>query len=215
MPTAAEHRASCDAFVAHIHLLCADPGTRARLSRGRGRPVEECAPMDRYLSRRTAHRTGRRAYYTVASLIAAAGPQAHTPGVRPDTDDDSDHMTTGDDSDVLLVAPVEPAPTPPPALDAAAWFARPNLGATLATAVHQAGHTADRTEDLLSALTRLSDDQVHRRLPATVTRLLKDGITPDWGVLLHDLVQRLHHRDRVGLRWRDAFYLATPEPRRS
>ncbi|MFJ1847422.1 type I-E CRISPR-associated protein Cse2/CasB [Streptomyces sp. NPDC088146] len=214
MTTAAEHRASCDAFVAHVHLLCAEPGVRVRLSRGRGRPVEECAPMDRYLSRRTAHRTGRRAYYTVAGLIATAGPQAHTPGVRPDPDNDTGLMTVGDDLGALLVAPVEPAPAPSPP-DPAAWFARPNLGATLATAVRKAGHGAERTEDLLGVLTRLSDDQLHRRLPAAVTRLLKDGITSDWGVLLHDLVQRPHHRDQVGLRWRDAFYLATPEPRRS
>ncbi|MEU9064580.1 type I-E CRISPR-associated protein Cse2/CasB [Streptomyces sp. NPDC048430] len=214
MPTAAEHRASCDAFVAHIHLLCAEPGVRVRLSRGRGRPVEECAPMDRYLSRRTAHRAGRRAYYTVASLIATAGPKAHTPGVRPDPDDDTGLMALGDDHDVLLVAPVEPAPAPLTP-DPAAWFTRLNLGATLATAVHEAGHAAERTEDLLSVLTRLSDDQLHRRLPAAITRLLKDNITPDWGVLLHDLVQRPHHRDQVGLRWRDAFYLANPKPRRS
>ncbi|MEV0695552.1 type I-E CRISPR-associated protein Cse2/CasB [Streptomyces sp. NPDC050388] len=210
MPTAAEHRASCDAFVAHVHLLCAEPGVRACLSRGRGRPVEECAPMDRYLSRRTAQRTGRRAYYTVASLIAAAGPQAHTPGVRPDPNDHTSLLSLEDDPG-LLVAPADPAPSPP---DPAAWFTRPNLGATLATAVREAGHGAERTEDLLSVLTRLSDDQLHRRLPAPVTRLLKDGITPDWGVLLHDLVQRPHQRDQVGLRWRDAFYLATPKPRR-
>ncbi|WP_329170938.1 type I-E CRISPR-associated protein Cse2/CasB [Streptomyces sp. NBC_01685] len=192
--------------------MCTEPGTRVRLSQGRGRPVEECAPMDRYLARRTAHRAGRRAYYTVASLIASAGPQAHTPGVRPDLDDDPGLMTVGDDPGALLVAPMDPAPAPllP---DPAAWFARPNLGATFATAVRTAGHRAERTEDLLSVLTRLSDDQVHRRLPATVTRLLKDNITPDWGVLLHDLVQRPHRRDQVGLRWRDAFYLATPEPR--
>ncbi|MFF4082741.1 type I-E CRISPR-associated protein Cse2/CasB [Streptomyces sp. NPDC001777] len=215
MPTTAEHRASCDAFVAHIHLLCAEPGVRVRLSRGRGRPVEECAPMDRYLARRTAHRAGRRAYYTVASLIASAGPQAHTPGVRPDLDDDTSTVTAKDDPGaphVALVPLTEPAPAPsPPGPET--WFARPNLGATLATAVTTAGHSAERTEDLLSVLTRLSDDQLHRRLPATVTRLLKDSITPDWGVLLHDLVQRLHRRDQVGLRWRDAFYLAAPEPR--
>ncbi|MFG2651234.1 type I-E CRISPR-associated protein Cse2/CasB [Streptomyces sp. NPDC048436] len=213
MPTTAEHRTSCDAFVSHIHLLCAEPGIRARLSRGRGRPVEECAPLDRYLSRRTAHRSGRRAYYTVASLIAMAGPQAHTPGVRTEPDDDTGLTTAADDLGIL-VAPATPAPAPSPP-DPAAWFARPNLGATLAAAVCKAGHAAERTEDLLSVLTRLSDDQLHRRLPTAVTRLLKDNITPDWGVLLHDLVQRPRHRDQVGLRWRDAFYLATPEPRRS
>jgi len=214
MPTTAEHRASCDEFVAHIHDLCAEPGTRVRLSRGRGRPVEECAPMDRYLARRTAHRAGRRAYYTVASLIASAGPQTHTPGVRPEPDDAAVLMTAGEDAPgAPLVAPTEPAPALS-APDPAAWFARPNLGATLAAAVRTAGHSADRTEDILSVLTRLSDDQLHRRLPSTVTRLLKDNVTPDWGVLLYDLVQRPYQRDRVALRWRDAFYLATPEPRR-
>ncbi|MER6696217.1 type I-E CRISPR-associated protein Cse2/CasB [Streptomyces fimicarius] len=218
MPTTAEHRASCDEFVAHIHDLCAEPGTRVRLSRGRGRPVEECAPMDRYLARRTAHRAGRRAYYTVATLIATAGPQTHTPGVRPEPKDPAALMTTGEDATgtlgAPLVAPTKPAPAPS-APDPAAWFARPNLGATLAAAVRTAGHSAGRTEDTLSVLTRLSDDQLHRRLPSTVTRLLKDNVTPDWGVLLYDLVQRPYQRDQVGLRWRDAFYLATPEPRRS
>lgn len=213
MPTAAEHRAACDTFVAHIHTLCADPGTRARLSRGRGRPVEECAPMDRYLSRRTSHRRGRRAYYTVASLIALAGPRAHTPGVRPDPSDHTDHTDhtdplTLDDGLTGLVAP--DAPVPPPVPDVESWFARPNLGATLAAAVRGAGHGQQRTEDLLHVLTRISDDQLHRRLPAPVTRLLNDGLTPDWGVLLADLVQHLYRPEQVGLRWRDAFYLATP-----
>ncbi|MFJ1961795.1 type I-E CRISPR-associated protein Cse2/CasB [Streptomyces massasporeus] len=213
MPTAAEHRASCDAFVTHIHLLCAEPGVRVRLSRGRGRPVEECAPMDRYLSRRTAHRQGRRAYYTVASLIAMAGPQSHTPGVRPH---DGPALLCAEDSLAghLLIAPAEPR-LPPAEPDPAAWFTRPNLGATLAASVRRAGHAAERTESLLHVLTRLSDDQLHRRLPAPITRLLKDGIAPDWGVLLHDLVQRTYRRDQVGLRWRDAFYLAAPQPRRT
>ncbi|MFI9191094.1 type I-E CRISPR-associated protein Cse2/CasB [Streptomyces californicus] len=216
MPTTAEHRVSCDEFVAHIHHLCAEPGTRVRLSRGRGRPVEECAPMDRYLARHTAHRAGRRAHYTVASLIATAGPQTHTPGVRPEPDEPTVLMTPGEGTDTPgapLIAPTEPDPAPS-APDPAAWFARPNLGATLAAAVRTAGHSASRSEDTLSVLTRLSDDQLHRRLPSTVTRLLKDNVIPDWGVLLYDLVQRPYQRDQVGLRWRDAFYLATPEPRR-
>jgi CRISPR system Cascade subunit CasA len=169
--------------------------------------------MDHYLSRRTAHRQGRRAYYTVASLIAMAGPQSHTPGVRPHGDPG---LISDEDSlaDHLLTAPAEPRLSPAEP-DPAAWFARPNLGATLATAVRRAGHTAERTESLLHVLTRLSDDQLHRRLPAPITRLLKDGITPDWAILLHDLVQRTHRRDQVGLRWRDAYYLAASQPRRT
>ncbi|MER5852965.1 type I-E CRISPR-associated protein Cse2/CasB [Streptomyces sp. NPDC002012] len=208
MPTMAEHRTAYDGFVAHVHELCAEPGIRTRLSKGRGRPVEECAPMDRYLTRHTAGRTGRRAYYTTATLIALAGPQTHTPGVRPSRGDDSPLLVldTADVTTALPAADPEPAPADEP--DTASWFSRPNLGATFASAVHRAGHSEERTEEVLYVLTRLGDDQLHRRLPSHVARLLSDGLTPDWGVLLHDLIQRHYQQDTVGLRWRDAFYLA-------
>ncbi|MGJ3558113.1 type I-E CRISPR-associated protein Cse2/CasB [Streptomyces sp. INA 01156] len=206
MPTAAEHRSSCDAFVAHVHLLCAEPGVRARLSRGRGLPVEECAhgPLP-VPAHRAPHRAPRRLHRREPHCGGRA-PGPH-PGVRPT------RTTTPASSAWKTILASSSSPRPITA-GSGGLVARPNLGATLATAVRKAGHGAERTEDLLSVLTRLSDDQLHRRLPAPVTRLLKEGITPDWGVLLHDLVQRPHQRDQVGLRWRDAFYLATPEPRR-
>ncbi|MGW6309022.1 type I-E CRISPR-associated protein Cse2/CasB [Streptomyces niveus] len=216
MPTAAEQRAYYDDFVAYVNDLCTQPGVRSRLSTGRGRPVEQCAALDRFLTPRTAGRAGRRAYYTTATLIALAGPQAHTPGVRPAPGQPGPGRITEADIPVLPQAvPLLPVPaaghnTPCPAeaQDTTTWYRRPNLGATFAAAVQRAHHHEQRTDDTLHVLTRLGDDHLHRRLPAHINRLLSDGLTPDWAVLLHDLIQRTYHRESVGLRWRDAFYLA-------
>lgn len=200
MPTMAEHRADYDDFVATVHELCLHPGIRKKLRTGRGRPVEECALLHSHL-RRTIRKPGRRAYYTTASLIAQTAP-------HHDEEHDEDTLRPG--------APAAPGPAltiasaaPPSSADPAAhdWFSRPNLGATLAAAVLHRAHDAQRTGDRLHLLNRLSDDQLHRRLPQEVTRLQASGLTPDWGVLLHDLVQRAYHREKVALRWSDAFYL--------
>ncbi|MFF5931606.1 type I-E CRISPR-associated protein Cse2/CasB [Streptomyces hydrogenans] len=227
MTTPEERRAGYDDFVAYIHDLCAIPGIRTTLAKGRGRPVEQCGPMDRYLTRSTIGRTGRRSYYTVAALIALAGPAAHTPGVKPEPP--ADDTLTGPAADALGITPSPPDATAPPgsqlpALAAAPddtstpspdtshdssasdWYQRPNLGATLAAAVTTRAHHEERTDAQLHVLTRLGDDQVHRRLPTLTTRLLSDNLTPDWAVLLADLIQRPYQRDTVSLRWRDAFY---------
>ncbi|MEW1892295.1 type I-E CRISPR-associated protein Cse2/CasB [Streptomyces sp. NPDC085659] len=66
-----------DRFVSYIHDLCQDNRTRAELRRGLSLPVERCNYMHRYLVP-WLHRHDdvnypdtRRAYYGVASLIAA------------------------------------------------------------------------------------------------------------------------------------------------
>lgn len=217
MTTPDEHRARYDDFVAHIHDLCTSPGIRTTLAKGRGRPVEQCGFMDRYLTRRTAGRPGRRAHYTIAGLIALAGPAAHTPGVRP-----SSHQAAlagrprNTTAGTLPATPDGPVITPvaPAATAATDWVKRPNLGATLAAAVTTRGYSEERTGEQLHVLTRLGDDQVHRRLPSHITRLLGDGLTPDWAVLLSDLIQRPYQRDAVSLRWRDSFYLSLDAPGR-
>ncbi|MFI1018193.1 type I-E CRISPR-associated protein Cse2/CasB [Streptomyces sp. NPDC020965] len=200
MPTAAGHHAGYDEFVDMIHELCRQPGIRKKLSTGRGRPIEECALMHSYL-RRTIRRPGRRAFYTTASLIALADPTCH------DADDPGPHAPTpGPVPTVGTASAAPPDSTGPVAVQP--WFSRPNLGATLATAVRNAGYSEQRTGDRLHVLNRLGDDQLHRRLPQDVTRLLRSGLTPDWAVLLNDLIQRSYHRDKVALRWSDSFYLA-------
>ncbi|MFE9417060.1 type I-E CRISPR-associated protein Cse2/CasB [Streptomyces griseofuscus] len=66
-----------DRFVAEVHRLCQDNRTRAELRRGLGLPVERCNYMHRYLvpwlrdHDDQGYGDVRRAYYGVASLIAA------------------------------------------------------------------------------------------------------------------------------------------------
>lgn len=75
-PTSSTLRTS-DRFVAHVHRLCASTQARAALRRGLGLPVERCNYMHRYLvpwlrdHDDQHHGDVRRAYYAVASLIAA------------------------------------------------------------------------------------------------------------------------------------------------
>ncbi|MFD8550119.1 type I-E CRISPR-associated protein Cse2/CasB [Streptomyces fradiae] len=66
-----------DRFVAYVHQVCESTQARAALRRGLGLPVERCNYMHRYLvpwlrdHDDPHHADVRRAYYAVASLIAA------------------------------------------------------------------------------------------------------------------------------------------------
>ncbi|MEU5270398.1 type I-E CRISPR-associated protein Cse2/CasB [Streptomyces hygroscopicus] len=66
-----------DTFVSYVHRLCQDNRQRAELRRGLGLPVERCNYMHRYLvpwlrdNDDRGYGDVRRAYYGVASLIAA------------------------------------------------------------------------------------------------------------------------------------------------
>ncbi|MEU9632342.1 type I-E CRISPR-associated protein Cse2/CasB [Streptomyces luteogriseus] len=88
-PTSKPVRVS-DRFVTYVHRVCASTQTRAALRRGLGLPVERCNYMHRYLvpwlrdHDDQHHGDVRRAYYAVASLIAARPRSA-----RDTTPDDS------------------------------------------------------------------------------------------------------------------------------
>ncbi|MFF3974900.1 type I-E CRISPR-associated protein Cse2/CasB [Streptomyces rubiginosohelvolus] len=75
--TAAAAPPKHDRFTSYIHTLCQDNRTRAELRRGLGLPVERCNYMHRYLvpwlhqHDDVSYPDTRRAYYGVASLIAA------------------------------------------------------------------------------------------------------------------------------------------------
>lgn len=93
------------------------------------------------------------------------------------------------------------------------WGRRPNLGATLARAVHAGAFNAGPTDDQLQLLRRLASNTLHPLLPHLVDRLLRAGQRPDWAVLLEDLAQWDYARSKVATRWLDAYYLATqPDP---
>jgi hypothetical protein len=225
MPTAYDNRRHCQDYCTTIAELCGkDPAARRALRHGRGRPLEDCAPMHRYLTVRTAGHPARRAHYTLASLIAAVDPldALRTPPPPPAPAEHQAGTPRGQQT---------PGTHPPPApaqaqagggeagtgqsgedldpYDTRQWRARPNLGATLARAVHQAGFHPERTGDLLHVLLKVGEDQMQRRLPSLVSRLLKAGLTPNWPVLLDDLADYRFHPARVALRWQDDFYLAT------
>ncbi|MFE2601024.1 type I-E CRISPR-associated protein Cse1/CasA [Streptomyces sp. NPDC059396] len=192
MPTAIEYRHHYTHFTTHVEEACTDPKARRILRQGRGRPVDDCHGMHRFLSVPTRGYGQRRVHYTVASLIAHVDPlddarAAHAPNAEPA----SEPAATGNDTE-----PYEPA----------AWRERPNLGATLAHAVQTAGFNETRTDELLAVMVRLGDNQLHRRLPALTGRLVDAGLIPDWMVLLDDLAQRTHDQGRVATRWQDAFY---------
>ncbi|WP_234310529.1 type I-E CRISPR-associated protein Cse2/CasB [Streptomyces sp. NRRL S-474] len=75
-PTSSSARTS-DRFVTYVHGMCASTQARAALRRGLGLPVERCNYLHRYLvpwlrdHDDQHHGEVRRAYYAVASLIAA------------------------------------------------------------------------------------------------------------------------------------------------
>jgi CRISPR system Cascade subunit CasB len=89
-PTSKPVRVS-DRFVTYVHRVCASTQTRAALRRGLGLPVERCNYMHRYLvpwlrdHDDQHHGDVRRAYYAVASLIAARPRSARdtTPDASP------------------------------------------------------------------------------------------------------------------------------------
>lgn len=220
MPTVIESRRHYEDFTAGIEQLCRrDPAARRALRQGRGKSVEECGAMTRYLARRTAGHGSRRAHYTVASMIAGIDPLDEIrAGLRPPAPDLPEHLpapaaTAGPD-EADAPAPRDAAPDAadedPDRFSTLQWRAQPNLGVTLARAVTRAGFHAERTGDLLHVLLKVGDDQLQRRLPSTVTRLLRAGLTPHWAVLLDDLIEYRFQPSRVALRWQDGFYLTTP-----
>jgi hypothetical protein len=205
-----QRRAHYDTFVTTVRHLCEDNRTRVDLSLGRGQPVEMCHRLHRHLSRLVAGHGAKRAHYTVASLIAQRRP---TPGPAP--------ATTPPAAEPLPGAPmpgIDPAAMPPsagPAAEAPAapapWWSRPNLGATLATAVRDHGFNYGPTEQRLHTLTRLESDLLHPRLRSLAEHLLGAGVPVDWAVLLEDLAWWDYDRDAIATRWQESFYLTVED----
>ncbi|WP_206664213.1 type I-E CRISPR-associated protein Cse1/CasA [Thermomonospora catenispora] len=65
-------------FVAEVFRLCEDPGKRAALRSGLGRPLDECHRMHKVIAARVPEEreTVQRAYYAIAAMIASLPPQA-------------------------------------------------------------------------------------------------------------------------------------------
>jgi hypothetical protein len=223
--TTEERRAHYDDFVAEIIGLCAFNGVRADLASGRGRPVEQCERMQRYLAARTARFGARRAHYTVASLIALQPDLARregpcTPEFPPPVPGGPRTPAAGDQR--MLAAGGEPQPGRPSAAAAAPpdepapqaktagalWRERPNLGTSLALAVIRHGFKQHRMDDRLRTLTRLPAALLHPRLVSLAAHLHGRGAGRlDFAVLLEDLAWWDDDRLHVAARWRERYFL--------
>ncbi|WP_330301544.1 MULTISPECIES: type I-E CRISPR-associated protein Cse2/CasB [unclassified Streptomyces] len=221
--TTAQRRAHYDDFVAEVIELCSLNGVRADLASGRGRPVEECERMQKYLSARTARFGARRAHYTVASLIAMQRHLAHEDG--PYTPESAHPAPDGPADDPLLPdienasQRQEPLRAPAPGATAADdpapgqktpgphWRARPNLGTTLALAVGRHGFKQPRMDDRVKTLTRLSTPLLHPRLWTLAAHLSsRHAARLDFAVLLEDLAWWDDDRLHTAARWRDSYF---------
>jgi CRISPR system Cascade subunit CasB len=197
MPSRDERRRHYDTYIGHVRSLCRTPRIRKRLEEGRGRPVEQCAGMDRYLTKPAAGFGARRAHYTIASLIALERP-------APDWTDTTAHAAGPSPDD-----PGDPQTSAPP--EAADWRRRPTLGTTLAQAARAHPHTASGLQRDLEVMGVLSADRLHRHLPHVIRRLLKLDAAWDFAVLLEDLAQWDFDRLQVAGRWRHDFFLTVPD----
>lgn len=182
-------------FTARIERICAsDPGARAALRSGVGKPLDEVRRMHPIvvplLPPSARDDDTQRAFYTVASLIAAQK------------------------SDVLRARTTPPA-GPVAGADEPGRSQKPqstygiSLGETFAAAVAAADGLRENTaETRLNLLTRQSTAGLHRHLPSSVRQLCDKKRPPDWAQLLVHLRSWPNDRKTVGRRWLQDFYRA-------
>ncbi len=165
-------------FIAAIQRMIRDPGTRAALRRGLGRPPGRAPQMHAVVApwlpgdpTRSLRPAVERAYYAVAALMA------HQPrtsaGLRTDAE--------------------EPE-------------APPNLGASFAEAVRTGRMREDTSATRLHLLCRQGVDGIHRHLPRAVTQLQVAGVQIAWERLLKDLADWDRDRDEIAKRWLQSYY---------
>lgn len=204
-----------------------DPGARIALRKGLRRGLDDALyirGMHRLVSPWLPHgpatnHSEQRAYYTIASLIAAQPRHSFTR--TPPSPNGS-----GEGTDAATDTPATPAVSgpqpavPPPGQAAAAADTAPapgarsygtSLGVAFARAVTGgAGREREMkqsaAETRLNLLTRQSLDGLHRHLPATVRYLQDFEATPDWAQLMTDLVDWPVLQGRIARRWLQDFY---------
>ncbi|SNS72343.1 type I-E CRISPR-associated protein Cse2/CasB [Actinomadura mexicana] len=168
-------------FVADVVRLCDDPGKRAALRSGLGRPLDRCHRMHQVLAARvpTGSDSRERAYYAVAAMIASLPPQARGTASPSAADQSTDDLGA---------------------------VRRRNFGQCLAEGVGRGALRETAAEARLNLLTRQSIDGVHRHLPAAVRAVADHPSAVDWAQLLADLHWWEHYRDQITRRWLQSFY---------
>lgn len=190
--------AKADQMVREVtRLVRHNPADRAALRHSLGRPPEMAAPAVHrivvpYLPDNPAAPV-ERAFYAVAALIASQPRQAR------------DEAGTGNGSPARTGdAPASGDPNARPAADRPAR--RPNLGESLALAVHGKGLNATAMENRLSLLARQDLDGVYRQLPRLVLQLRSNLVSIDWGVLTRDLTRWAADPKQVAKEWMQSYY---------
>ncbi|MFJ9461507.1 type I-E CRISPR-associated protein Cse2/CasB [Kitasatospora sp. NPDC101447] len=174
------------AFTARIDMRShEDPGVRAALRRGVGKDLDAVPFMHRFVAswltdEQTRNRDVQRAYYTVASLIAAQRRDQYAAAKNGAKQDDQAGGPEEGASDI-------PGP-------AASKRNRPrSLGHAFADGVLKGGQGSGlretSAETRLNLLTRQSVDGLHRHLPGAVRQLRDRDVEIDWARLLVDLCQ--------------------------
>ncbi len=163
-----------------------DPGVRSALRRGRGRDLDAVPFMHRIVAAWLTDEQLRdpdvqRAYYTVASLIAAQR------------------------RDQFAAAKSEAGTGP----ETEGRYGR-SLGAAFADAVAKgdAGIRESSAETRLNLLSRQSVAGLHRHLPGAVQQLRDKQVDVDWAQLLVDLSRWRRHCDAIKRRWLQDYYRA-------
>ena len=195
-----------DRMVAYVRKVNAhDPGTRAALRRGLGRPPEDIANFHAhavvapYLPE-NHDRATERAFYTVAALVAA-----QQRGAR---DQEAEELAQDEDADTEVVeeqsedeSPRPETPTGASADEHPTRQQRRALGQTLAQAVENGHLKGDMVQGRLHLLARYRTDRLHRELPKLITHLRASAVPVDWGLLLRDLALWDEERGRVAKQW--------------
>lgn len=203
--------AAADRMVAQVRTINRhDPGTRAMLRRGLGRPPEDIANFHahavvaRYLPERCT-RAQERAFYTVAALVAAQPRGARDQEALPGAPAEEPAHTPSADDDAAAVGHGESAPAnaeaESPGTDDPAAEPRRTLGQSLAWAVENGRLKGDMVRNRLHLLARYRTDRLNRELPKLVAQLRADLVPIDWGLLLADLARWEDARDEVAKQW--------------
>jgi len=181
MTQTADRLAPYDRYVAHVQAACrTDPGKRAALRSGLGRRPEQAYRMHAVVARWLDAGAGpakERAFYTVASLIAAQPPSARS---EPDEQQGDVGKRTSLGAALGLVAKTLPGD-------------RRRI----------AEGSAERR---LHLLVRQGVDGIHRQLPVTVRLVRAAGIPVDWVRLIDELSRWPTDHDRIAKRWLQDFY---------
>ncbi|MET8540176.1 type I-E CRISPR-associated protein Cse2/CasB [Kitasatospora sp. NPDC004799] len=199
-----------------------DPGVRAALRRGVGKDLDAVPFMHRYVASwltedQTRSRDVQRAFYTVASLIAAqrrdqyAAAKAETPKKSGAEEQPTGEGTTA--ADAAPDTPGHPADRPEDTEAGTAKRVPPrSLGHAFADGVTKGGQSAGlretSAETRLNLLSRQSVDGLHRHLPGAVRQLRGCDVEIDWAQLLIDLCQWRRRSGAVKRTWLQDYHRA-------